>query len=857
MGNGVGTENPKKDNNNSINGKLENNETRNSKPNDDIDKSNTDDKDNTDVCENNSIDSSETNKDKECENKNKNEKSRMVTQEPRLNDTNGISDKEDLSTNNNNESSLENETLNELETSSGEDNSTPKCGIINDLEQPPRNEGATVSTLSESNVASMDLDKPRENMTSARSTEEVVKSPKPGETLSVRDTIQRQEASKRGDVHDISRSQSEHSTNSNSQLILTKDEDTCNNILTEQATMHANLADKLAEDSNKTDAMICYLCKRLFKDPRLLPCYHTFCCRCLVDYVMSNYNDNNINCPLCKTIVTVPDIGAKGFENNIYLQSVKVKAKTDCGACRTKGVGVFRCKECEQVLCKECNLLHSRDSATKGHFTTLIHDLYSEVSRSCKIHPEKDLFLFCVKCKSLICEICNIGKHKLHETQDIDSLSREIKHTLLKTIKSPEYSANTNDAVSHVENEKIKVRGLESEALSGIEEHADLLCSLVLEMKSELRAEVMTTANDFYTQLELDSTEIDKLKISVNSRFHFGETFLYNADNVDVVNRGARLNNYLHESLQDRVDLKPTKNLKFIANKAYYSDIGRLFGKVYPSKSGSHKNGDKSFQISNTFLCSLGNCIVTGISPMVDGTVWICLGNDQVIEHCSQQGTLLSSTDIYLPLDDIVGCKDGKVFISCNSGKKIITINTLGNGKTFIRTDYCTRGLALDEKENCMVCLTEKDAFFDTSSNVDSCVSCVSSGREIRTSLRSKDIQYPARIAINNDQSIVISDWIQLAVFVFKNNEEVGCYKGNPDIADDFIPRGICCTADGDIIVVDISTNCLQLLSYNGAFKRVLSELETIEAPWSVAVDGKNNLWIGTQNGQIHMATLL
>jgi hypothetical protein len=44
---------------------------------------------------------------------------------------------------------------------------------------------------------------------------------------------------------------------------------------------------------------------------------------------MSNYNDNNISCPLCKTIVTVPDIGAKGFEKNIYLQSVKIKAKTD------------------------------------------------------------------------------------------------------------------------------------------------------------------------------------------------------------------------------------------------------------------------------------------------------------------------------------------------------------------------------------------------------------------------------------------------------------------------------------------------------------------------------------------------
>jgi hypothetical protein len=129
----------------------------------------------------------------------------------------------------------------------------------------------------------------------------------------------------------------------------------------------------------------------------------------------------------------------------------------------------------------------------------------------------------------------------------------------LKTIKNPEYSANINDAVSHLENEKIKVRGLESEALSGIEERADLLCSFVQEMKYELRAEVMTTANDFYTQLELDSTENDKLKISINNRFHFGETFLYNADNVDVVNHGDSLNNYLHESLRDHLDLKPSK----------------------------------------------------------------------------------------------------------------------------------------------------------------------------------------------------------------------------------------------------------------------------------------------------------
>jgi hypothetical protein len=87
---------------------------------------------------------------------------------------------------------------------------TPKCGITNELEQPARNERTTARTLSESNTTSMDSDKPRENMTSAISA---------GETLSLCDKIQKQEASKLRDVHDILRPRSGHSTKSNNQLL--------------------------------------------------------------------------------------------------------------------------------------------------------------------------------------------------------------------------------------------------------------------------------------------------------------------------------------------------------------------------------------------------------------------------------------------------------------------------------------------------------------------------------------------------------------------------------------------------------------------------------------------------------------
>jgi tripartite motif-containing protein 13 len=58
--------------------------------------------------------------------------------------------------------------------------------------------------------------------------------------------------------------------------------------------------------SNKVtvkDLITCAICHELFDDPRLMPCSHTYCCKCIKQ--MASINKDQFECPLrdeCKIL---------------------------------------------------------------------------------------------------------------------------------------------------------------------------------------------------------------------------------------------------------------------------------------------------------------------------------------------------------------------------------------------------------------------------------------------------------------------------------------------------------------------------------------------------------------------------
>ena len=66
---------------------------------------------------------------------------------------------------------------------------------------------------------------------------------------------------------------------------------------------------------NKVDEhLTCSVCLKSFKDPKVLPCLHTFCHGCIVN-LAKNARSDTINCPECRLAVKVRALGlGQGLE---------------------------------------------------------------------------------------------------------------------------------------------------------------------------------------------------------------------------------------------------------------------------------------------------------------------------------------------------------------------------------------------------------------------------------------------------------------------------------------------------------------------------------------------------------------
>ena len=73
------------------------------------------------------------------------------------------------------------------------------------------------------------------------------------------------------------------------------------------ARKYSNMARKLSVDKELDDMTECSICTEVFTDPRVLPCIHTFCLKCLLNYGKDRQPGDHMPCPLCRKEFTIPD----------------------------------------------------------------------------------------------------------------------------------------------------------------------------------------------------------------------------------------------------------------------------------------------------------------------------------------------------------------------------------------------------------------------------------------------------------------------------------------------------------------------------------------------------------------------
>ena len=180
------------------------------------------------------------------------------------------------------------------------------------------------------------------------------------------------------------------------------------------------------------EQLTCDICLDLYTNPKILPCFHSFCQQCLEGLPLDALENNYITCPTCRHRTQLPQpIGVAGFPaafqvNNlmdVHNLMIKVSGsqQVTCDNCIiTDAIGY--CKECTKLLCQECINVHKKFSAIADHKITNINEVATSASQllpvkqemKCSIHNEP-LKIFCGTCEELICHDCTVRIHRYHD----------------------------------------------------------------------------------------------------------------------------------------------------------------------------------------------------------------------------------------------------------------------------------------------------------------------------------------------------------------------------------------------------------------------------------------------------------
>lgn len=185
------------------------------------------------------------------------------------------------------------------------------------------------------------------------------------------------------------------------------------------------------------DTFRCPICLEEVRNPKYLPCLHTFCESCIQTYISStakcldSMDSKSIDCPVCRKRIDAPrkDITDEEWatflpQNKLIVSiwpNTKIATKQLCKFCEQKEKSVpakYWCKPCIATICDECKALHEFVPILQNHkivnmTDTKVSENDFEVEEFCSEHQGKIIDAFCHQHQKLCCCICLVKHHRL------------------------------------------------------------------------------------------------------------------------------------------------------------------------------------------------------------------------------------------------------------------------------------------------------------------------------------------------------------------------------------------------------------------------------------------------------------
>ena len=330
------------------------------------------------------------------------------------------------------------------------------------------------------------------------------------------------------------------------------------------------------------DEVTCPVCHDVFEEPKILPCCHYYCKKCIKQLV--NYAGPNrpFECPECRLATLVPQNDPNKLTTAFFVNRLKElhgkmekahgKVEAPCEQCRG-GVSVAFCRQCAEFICADCVKSHQKMKVFTSHKVVTLEELKKGgakqilVSRppppKCPIHDEL-MKIFCFDCNRLICRDCIVIDHANHKYDFVKVTAPETKKQLAEhLVPLKEVQVNLSKAREVVQVTKSEIVAQGKSVAENIEQSFQELHEILEQHKNRLLVEATKTVEEKASRLSTQQKGLNTASAVIQSLVDFVEQNLENATDEEFMTIHkqilSRIDKAAEEHRKRAIDLEPVE----------------------------------------------------------------------------------------------------------------------------------------------------------------------------------------------------------------------------------------------------------------------------------------------------------
>ena len=609
---------------------------------------------------------------------------------------------------------------------------------------------------------------------------------------------------------------------------------------------------------NLNEEVSCSVCMSTFTDPKILPCFHTFCLHCLNELQRTSGKHGEITCPECRRKFQVPGSGypkdlPANFRMNSLLDVMAIRkcnvSGVKCGNCEKTSAESFYCFQCCAFWCEDCSAAHNLIKANKTHRVLAIRDFQDKdienvlkraVYCQKKHHEKEELKFFCKQCEVSICNTCVVTFHEGHDKVLLQDAANEKKLSLESAIESQkEKVLQMRNLISGLQNEYIKIQGQVTHIRKSSQSFVDNLIKVVEEKKMEILKKVEDKANESFERLAVQQSQVENEIQLIETSIDKTETFLKRSSSAEIMQFNTVQEEVVGDGLRQVEDkLEDPGNFVFIANKKLIDQVSSDgVGSFFLSKTKSNNSGAVGKGITDVTVGLKAQFVLTTRSAENKRcyeqftSVNMEMRNDQghdcatgVQVQDNKDGSYNISyfakeagacrTSVMINGEHVSG-SPFTVQVKPRQYEPVLSFGRKGSSWSSGKFD-CPWGVAVNERNEIAVT--------DCSNNRVQIFSC--NGKFIRSfgkkGVKKGEFKDPSGIAYLNNGNIVVADTYNDRLQIFTERGEYLAQIGSEEIPDHQFnsPMGLSVDNDGNIIVADSNNKLIKIFTPSGQFLR-------------------------------------